>query len=67
MFMVTIQLQQMSNSQLRLLSLSTASQLDMELIDNSTELFYTECPRRRVQRLFWSFTSLNIQLFKNVL
>ena len=39
MFMVTIQLQQMSNSQLRLLSLSTASQLDMELIDNSTELF----------------------------
>ena len=39
MFMVTIQLQQMSNSKLRLLSLSTASQLDMELIDNSTELY----------------------------
>ena len=44
MFMVTIQLQQMSNSQLRLLSLSTASQLDMELIDNSTELFIQSVP-----------------------
>ena len=37
--MVAIQLQQMSKPQLRLLSLSAASQLDMELIDNSTELF----------------------------
>ena len=44
MFMVTIQLQQMSKPQLRLLSLSTASQLDMELIDNSTELFIQSVP-----------------------
>ena len=44
MFMVAIQLQQMSNSKLRLFSLSTASQLDMELIDNSTELFIQSVP-----------------------